>query len=341
LRISSRFLCGPSLVVAALLLVSCGGGDPLGPWASNGGITLRGTVLGSAGAASGAGVRALAAAAGPLIVSVQGNSAISSPVDSDGQFTLRGLPEGRVILVFTRDGGTVGTLPLDNVRAGQEITITVTVTPTGVALVDDRRNGIGHGDLEIEGRVDQVLVLSTIGESRFRIDGRTVVVRPGQTAIREGNSSRGVGDLTMGRRVHVKGTYLPLEGTLQPVLALEIKLQDSNNGNGPGNGNGPNSSCTINGGRVGDRLELEGDVVSGGAASFLLRVNGNRAGSPVLVDAASAEFECTPRSGPNAPTPAQCRASVMGGAKVHVSGTLSACDTASALVRASTVRVQK
>ena len=339
MRISSRFLRGPWLVVAALLLVSCGGGDPLGPSASNGGITLRGTVLGSAAAAGGAGVRALAAGAGPLIVSVQGNPAISSPVDSDGQFTLRGLPEGRVTLVFTRDGATVGTLTLDDVRAGQEITITVAVTPTGVAVVDERRNGIGHGDLELEGSVAQVLLLSTTSESRFLIDGRTVLVRPGQTAIREGNSARGVGDLTVGRRVHVKGTYLPLEGSLQPVLALEIKLQGSDNGNNPGNG--PNSACTINGGRVGDRLELEGDVVSGGSASFLLRVNGNRAGSPVQVDAAGAEFECTPRSGPNAPTPAQCRASVSGGAKVHVSGTLSACDANSALVRASTVRVQR
>jgi hypothetical protein len=200
-------------------------------------------VLSSAASAS-AEVRALSAAAGALIVSVQGNPAISSPVSSDGRFTLRGLPEGRVILVFTRDGATIGTLTLDDVRAGQQITLTVVVTPTGVAVVDERRNG-------------------------------------------------------------------------------------------------NNSSCTINGGRVGDRLELEGDVVSGGSASFLLRVNGNRAANPVQVDAASAEFECTPRSGPNAPTPAQCRASVVGGAKVHVSGTLSACDAASALVRASSVSVQK
>jgi hypothetical protein len=59
------------------------------------------------------------------------------------------------------------------------------------------------------------------------------------------------------------------------------------------------------------------------------------------VDAAGAEFQCTPRSGPNAPTPAQCRDSVRGGAKVHVSGMLATCDTADALVRANTVQVQK
>jgi hypothetical protein len=32
--------------------------------------------------------------------------------------------------------------------------------------------------------------------------------------------------VTVGRRVHVKGTWLPAEGASQPVLASEIKLQD-------------------------------------------------------------------------------------------------------------------
>lgn len=238
--------------------------------------------------------------------------------------------------MFSRDGALIGTVTLDDVRSNQEIVIKVTISPTGVTLVDEQRNGIGHGDLEIEGRVDQVLFLSMSGESRFLIDGRTVVARPGQTAIREGNSSRIAADVTLGRRVHVKGTYLPAEGGAQPVLALEIKLQGSSGGNGPGA-----SACMINGGRAGDRIELEGDVVSGNASSFLLRVQGNRASNPVQVDGGSTSFECTPRSGPNAPTPAQCRASVSSGAKVHVSGVLWSCDASSALVGASTVRVQK
>ena len=55
-----------------------------------------------------------------------------------------------------------------------------------VTVVEQRRNGIGHGDLEIEGRVDSVMTLNPAGESRFVIDGHTVVARPGETAIREG-----------------------------------------------------------------------------------------------------------------------------------------------------------
>lgn len=336
MKVSSRFLQGPCVLVAALVLVACGGDNPLGPspTADLQGVTVRGTVLGSSSSSSGS-VRSLGASAGTLTVSVQGNTALSASVGADGTFTLRGLPEGRFTLVFTRDGAVIGTVTLDGVKANQEIVITVVVTAAGVTVVDEQRNGIGHGDLEIEGTVDQVLLLSSGGESRFLIGGRTVVARPGQTAIREGNSSRGVSDVTAGRRVHVKATYLPPEGAVQPVLALEIKLQ------GPGDGNTGVSGCMINGGRVGDRIELEGDVVSGSAASFLLRVQGNRATNPVQVDAAAASFECTPRSGPNAPTPAQCRASVTGGAKVHVSGTLRSCDASSALVGASTVRVQK
>jgi len=47
----------------------------------------------------------------------------------------------------------------------------------------------GHGDVEIEGLVSAVLLLDPVGESRFTIDGKTVVARPGETAIREGNQA--------------------------------------------------------------------------------------------------------------------------------------------------------
>ena len=95
-------------------------------------------------------------------------------------------------------------------------------------LIEERRNGIGHGDLEIEGLVDQVLTVSLNGDSTFVIDGYTVVARPGETAIREGNRSRTVEQVTVGRRVHVKGVWLApsgSSGSTQQVLAHEIKLQ--------------------------------------------------------------------------------------------------------------------
>jgi len=118
--------------------------------------------------------------------------------------------------VFKQGATTIGTLAFSEVKPNQEITITVAVNAGSVTLMEQKRNGIGHGDLEIEGLVQQVLTLSTSGDSRFLIDGRTVVARPGQTAIREGNVARTVNDVTVGRQVHVKGTWLPPRAAPSP-----------------------------------------------------------------------------------------------------------------------------
>jgi len=184
--------------------------------------------------------------------------------------------------------------------------------------------------------VTAVLALDPAGDSRFMIAGRTVTARPGATAIREGNAARTVNDVTVGRHVHVKGVWLDPQAGQQPVLAHEIKLQG-----GASEPQEPGRTCLISGGRVGDGIELEGNVSSGGASGFMLQVQGNRAGGPVQVDTSGSAFECSPASGPNAPTPAQCQASVASGAKVHVRGTLLSCDLITAVVRATSVKVQK
>ena len=317
------------LTVAAFVLTACGGN----PASSSGdGIVLRGTVVG----ASAAGASALStgfASATPVTVTVQENPAITTTVGADGSFTLRGLPEGAFHLVFSSNGTTLGTLFFSEVKPNQEITVTVQVSGSTVTLLEDRRNGIGHGDVEIEGRVTAVLTLDPTGDSRFTIDGKTVVARPGETAIREGNTARTVADVTVGHQVHVKGVWLPPDASGQPVLAREIKLQDAGDENGPD----VDRTCMISGGRVGDGIELEGSVVSGGFASFLMRVQGNRSSGNVQVDAGGASFKCNGSKD----TAAECQASVKAGAKVHVSGTLTTCDLSSAVAQASKVMVQK
>ncbi len=146
-------------------------------------------------------------------------------------------------------------------KPNQQITVTVDLSGATVALVEQRRNGIGHGDLEIEGLVEQLLELEITGDSRFVIDGYTVVARPGQTAIREGNRARTVEDVTVGRRVHVKGEWLTTDGSTQEVLAREIKLQgDDDDDDTVG------STC-----RTGDKAEVEGIVT--GKEPGLLTVN--------------------------------------------------------------------
>jgi hypothetical protein len=317
-----------AVIALALRLVACGG-NPNG--ASEGGVTLEGSLVsGTFGAASGRG-----AAAPVLTVTVAENTAMTTTITGDGRFTLRGLPEGAFTLDFLSDGAPIGSLAFTEVKPNQALTVTVSVSGSTVTLVEQRRNGIGHGDLEIEGRVDQIVSVNPAGDSRFVIDGRTVVARPGQTAIREGNRARVVGEIALGRQVHVKGVWLTaVPGGAQEVLAWEIKLQGSETAPVPG------ATCMINGGRAGAGIELEGNVATGAYPAFTMRVSGNRASGPVTVDAASATVQCSPSGGPNAPTAGQCQARVSGSQRVHVRGTLASCSATSAVVTASRVTVQ-
>ena len=319
------------LGAAVLALVACGG-NPAGP--SEDGIVLRGTVVGAA--TSGVSSLSGRGAADAITVTVQENPAITATVGADGAFTLRGLPEGGFHLVFTSGGSTLGTLAFSELKPNQEITITVTVQGSTVVLLDERRNGIGHGDIEIEGTVDAVLMLVPTGESRFTIDGKTVVARPGETTIREGNRARTVADVTVGHQVHVKGVWLPAETSGQPVLAHEIKLQDADDDDDDDDQD-PERTCMISGGRAGEGIQLEGSVAGGSSAGFIMRVQGNRSTGNVQVDTSGASFKCNGFKG----TDAECRAKVTTGAKVHVSGMLSSCDLSAAMARASEVKVQK
>jgi hypothetical protein len=260
---TSRRLALIALVaLVSVALAACGGGSsPAGP-GPDAGVTLVGNVVGTFGAASVGASSGSSAAAATLTVFVQENPAITTTVGSDGSFTLRGLPPGGFTLVFQEGGVTIGTLSFSQVNANQEITITVMVSGGSVVLVEQRRNGIGHGELEIEGLVEQVLVLDPAGESRFVIDGYVVAARPGQTAIREGNRARSVNEVAVGRRVHVKGVWLPAEGGVQPVLAHEIKLQGASSG--PGGDPGPSSFCPD----AGRKAEVEGKITAKGAADI-------------------------------------------------------------------------
>jgi hypothetical protein len=96
------------------------------------------------------------------------------------------------------------------------------------------------------------------------------------------------------------------------------------------------SSCMIDGGRVGDRIELEGNVQSAGGKVFDLSTN--RAPRAVHVDAENAEFKC---NGKTQGDHDECWEAVEQGAKVHVRGTLDSCTTDAAEVTATQVKVQK
>lgn len=318
-------------VLLSTTLMACGGGGATGPSDAQG-VILRGTVVANALGSASSSTRSSAAVLEVSVLELPGSRV---KVEGDS-FTLRGLPAGQFTLQFWVDGVLAGTRTFASVAPNQEIEIAVAVTPAGVTVLEEKRNGIGHGDVEIEGRVDSATPVPN-GQSQFVVDGRTVVARPAETAIREGNTARTVNDVTPGRQVHVKGRWETASTGAQQILALEIKLQGGDEEDEDDDGG--EKTCLINGGKVGRGIELEGSVAGGGGTSFRLRVNGNRASGLVDVNASGATFDC--KGGNNsAPTGAACQALVMDGARVHVRGTLSSCDLNTALVSASLVKVK-
>jgi hypothetical protein len=118
------------------------------------------------------------------------------------------------------------------------------------------------------------------------------------------------------------------------LVLVEIKVE------GPGSGSEPppsQSTCLVNGGKVGAGIELEGDVSSGDYKAFTM----SAAGATGLVDvsAANASFRCIGNA--KTATDAECKLSVKSPAKVHVRGTLMTCSSTKAEVTASEVKVQK
>jgi hypothetical protein len=231
-------------VMAAALAASACGDNPAGP---SGAVVLRGTVLGDSASSAASG--AAAAAAARVTITVEENPSLTTTVSGNGTFELEGLPEGGFTLVFSSNGVTLGTITINDVSAGETITITVKVTANSVTLVLEEREDDEEGEDD--------------GEAK---------------------------------------------------------------------------TCLINGGKVGQRIELEGHVDGAGtSASFVLKVNGNRARGPVDVDGSGATYKCNGAK----LSDTLCKASLKSGSKVHVRGDLQSCDLAAASVRATQVTVQK
>lgn len=231
-----------ALVVASFLFLP-GCGSDSSEETVEGGVVI-GKVLATTAAkdAPGGGLTTLAAG-DPIDVSVETMPEIRTRVADDGTFTLRGLPAGAFTLVFIQGGTVIGRMLFEEVAINQQITISVQVVTdvTGsieVVLIDEDRRGIGHAGIELEGLVTSAAPNLT-GDSTFVIAGRTVIARPGVTAIRKGTTRKTVNDVTVGLQVHVKGTLI--EGGPN-ILAYEIKLQDETT---QGGGTGKITICHI------------------------------------------------------------------------------------------------
>lgn len=309
-----------ALITSVVVLAACGG--PSSP--SEEGVVVQGTVVGAVGGgtvtASSAGH--VSSSMAPVTVTVQENPAITTTVAADGTFSLRGLPPGGFTLVFSSGGTRLGSVAFAEVKPNQEITVTVRVDGGTVVVLEERRNGIGHGDVEIEGRVESVVVLNPAGDSVFVIAGRQVVARPGETSIREGNRARGAADVAVGRQVHVKGTFMaPIDRASQRVLAQEIKLQGGQTGSTPT----PSASCA-----AGANAEVEGIITGKGASSVTVRQQSK--GDYLCLVSGGTRI----RKGNTTYTLAELQT----GWRVHVKGTQQGLAGAACQVAASEIKVQ-
>jgi hypothetical protein len=122
------------------------------------------------------------------------------------------------------------------------------------------------------------------------------------------------------------------------IIVIELEVEDRDDEDDGGSSTSP-SACVISGGRVGSSIELEGTVASGNSSSFTMKVDGERSSADVsILTSGSTSFKC---NGGAKLGDAECKATVKSGAKVHVSGQLKTCSSASAQVTAGEVKVQK
>jgi hypothetical protein len=200
-----RVLVRGSGLALALLAAACGGSSdsPSSPTAptSASGATVAGTVTspgtsGSRSAAQGAplfgGGATTMGLPSNLQVEVQG-TAVSSPVGSDGRFSLTGVPAGDRRLRFTGTG-TDATASLGMVQGGETVEVVVSVSGASAVVVSDSRP---EGVVQVEGRLE-----ARESPDILIINGTRVQVVP---ATIFNPASMGYGDLAIGVRVHVKG----------------------------------------------------------------------------------------------------------------------------------------
>ena len=222
-----RAILASLAAVLTLVMAGCGGGGDSSTQVS---LAKSAIVIGKMAAGKSAIAKA---ATDPIMVHVLSDPAIETTVGADGSFTLRGLPEGSFVLVFTQGGTELGQLPFSQVAPNQQITITVQLVSNEIVLVDEDRRGIGDAGIELEGPVQNVITASLTGDSRFVISGKEVVARPGVTSIRQGDTAKTVNDVKAGQQVHVKGTKVD---NSTDVLAYEIILQDTTSTTDTGSG---------------------------------------------------------------------------------------------------------
>ncbi len=188
------------------------------------------------------------------------------------------------------------------------------------------------GRIKVTVRQNPALTTTVSGNGTFQLDG---VPTDGFTLVFTLDGAT-MGTISISPVQGATKIKIVVQVTGGNVELVNLDLQDENeNDNNDQNGDAA-KTCMINGGKVGARIELEGNVDSGTGDAFKLAVNGNRSSGLVDVSASGASYKC---NGQKKGT--DCKASLTAGDKVHVRGTLTTCTTTAASVTATEVMVQK
>lgn len=283
-----RFL---TLIIVTFTVAACGGAtSPTSPNpAANPSPTATTAVInGTVGGAISSLFETTNGAGAGMTVTVQGTT-ITTTVNGAGQFQLAGVPAGTTVLVFNGVGANAQ-LNLGQLLAGQTVTIKVVVNGVDATLEDK----IQGSDREIEGRIE------SIQGSTIKVAGRTVTVGA-STVIRHGDTTMTVSQLTVGQRVHVKGT---ITGTGETAVTTATLILVQN----------MNASLGVN---------LQGTVsgLTGTASAFQFTVDGR-----TVKGSAATEFK-----GGKSPSFAE----LANGGKVHVKGSQQ-----NGFVQAETITLQ-
>jgi len=210
-------------------------------------------------------------------------------------------PSGAVSVQGVVLGSAAGFAASSNHPVATSVTGTITVTVAGT---------------------NQTVTVSANGTFELTVPAGTF------TLVFESNGVQiGTVEITAGAGSQVKITVQVQSSTL---TVIEIKVDDQNETD-------TTKTCAIEGGTVGQGIELEGSVADTGstAGEFNMTVNGQRSAATVVIDDSHASFKC------NGPKTGTCNAtSVVKGAKVHVRGTLDSCTMTAAKVTASQVMLQ-
>ena len=234
------YFCGSLL---AAFVSACGGSSTsptdTAPVTASPGVTLSGVF----GGPQGSSYRALGTSVDDLVVVVfdAAGTELTRVDVVGGRFTLRGLPTGSFTVQFLDGATVVGEETFDAVKVNQQITITLELTNGSVEIVEERRNGIPHGDIEIQGLIDSLEILADPMTGALEVDGYSIVTRVAETAIRKGGRALTLEDLDVGDQVHIKGEFEAAEDGSSQVFAREVKLQEEEERDDPP----PAATCNV------------------------------------------------------------------------------------------------